>query len=563
MKLYGSNNKSKHKSGRSAGSTDRSRYASADYANGGRTREDMEYQRRGGSEQRYGGQPQRRGQPTSDMRRQSSGKQDVHGDPRRASSRTAPPPGRGRKRRKGKKGKRVLIIVLCVLLALAAAAFIWWKLSVKPPETVQQPKPAANTDADEVTPIRGDTKYTFIVLGCDDGNGNTDTIMAVTFDTENHTLNVVNIPRDTLVNVPWSIKKANTLYSFSEDEEGAKKNSAMMKRFGDILGYEPDFYVIVDLEAFVELVDAIGGVEYDVPLDMDYDGASVSIHIPAGKQLLTGEQAVGVVRFRSGYANADIGRIGTQQDFLKTAAAQILEKKSSIKISDFVNIFLKYVDTDLTYGNLVWLGTEFMKLDSDAITFHTLPGNYGDYVYHGGANVSYVSINIEEWLDMINTYLNPFDTPIKEENLNILTRNANGELYATSGVREGDESWGSGGRSSSGSSSSSSSYSDSSGSSYDDSYSDYSYDDGYSGGGSSSGSGDSSGGDSSGGSSGGDTSGGGSETGGGESGGESGGGSETGGGESGGESSGGDSSGGGSESGGGEDTGVVSEELAA
>lgn len=556
MKLYGSNNKSKHNSGRSAGNTERSRYASADYASSGRMRGNTEYQRRGGEEQR-----RRAAQLSGDgeyMSRQapqshSSDRRDAYGDVRRASSKTAPHPGRGKRRRKGKKGKKALIIILCVLLALAAAVFIWWKLSVKPPETVQQPKPAAN-DEEEITPIRGDTKYTFIVLGCDDGNGNTDTIMAVTFDTENHTLNVVNIPRDTLVNVPWSIKKANTLYSFSEDEENAKKNSAMMKRFGDILGYEPDFYVIVDLEAFVELVDAIGGVEYDVPLDMDYDGASVSIHIPAGKQLLTGEQAVGVVRFRSGYANADIGRIGTQQDFLKTAAAQILAKKSSIKISDFVNIFLNYVDTDLTYGNLVWLGTEFMKLDSESITFHTLPGNYGDYVYHGGANVSYVTINIDEWLDMINTYLNPFDTPIKEENLNILTRDANGSLYATSGVREGDESWGSGGSSYS-SGSSHSSYSDSSDSSYDSSYSDYDYDDyDYS---SSSGSGD--------GESSGSSSSSGSESSGGDSGSGSSGGSETGGdeAESGGNTGGGSE--GGESSGGGEDPGAltVEDELAA
>lgn len=371
-------------------------------------------------------------------------------------------------RNKKKKRRRALLITLLMLFTLAAGVFAFYKVYVKPPDMNETKKPDNVADAPEedngqAPSLDGRTanKYTFVVLGTDDGNGNTDTIMVVTFDTDNHKLNVVSIPRDTLVNVSWNVKKVNTLYSVGGTD-------GVIDGLSDILGYELDFYVIVDLDAFKTLVDAIGGVYYDVPVAMDYDdpAQNLSIHLQPGPQQLNGEQAMGVVRFRKGYANADIGRIGTQQDFLMTVASQVLENKDSLDLVDLIKIFLNDVETDLTYGEVLWLAKEFYKMDSANIQFMTLPANYDDRIHQGSQWVSYVTIYVDEWVEMINQYFNPFDTPVSADDLSILTRNASTKaIYATDGVYAGKQSWGNTGVNATGASAASASQSSSSSSS--------------------------------------------------------------------------------------------------
>jgi len=354
----------------------------------------------------------------------------------------------------GKKpGKfvRVLLIVLAAIAVLAVAATAYWLIAVRPPSvntggTGVGKKTSSGTSgasseetSSGVAPegaTRDSAKFTFVLVGMDDGNGNTDTIMVATFDSTNRKLNVVSVPRDTLVNVSWYTKKVNSLYSNGGIDR-------LKSGLADILGYELDHYVIVDLNAFVDLVDAIGGVTFDVPQDMDYDDPAqdLYIHVKAGEQKLDGKTAMGVVRFRHGYADADIGRIRTQQAFVKTALQQIISNAGSISISTLAKIFINDVKTDLTYGNVIWFGKELLKMSTDDITFNMLPGNIGDSV-NGN---SYVTIYVNKWLAMVNEYLNPYDKDITVSDVNILTRNDAGELYSTSGNYAGDPSWGSGG----------------------------------------------------------------------------------------------------------------------
>ena len=111
-------------------------------------------------------------------------------------------------------------------------------------------------------------------------------------------------------------------------------------------------------------VDAIGGVDFDVPIDMNYEDPyqDLYIHIPAGMQHLNGEEALKVVRFREGYASQDIARMETQQAFLKAVAQQTLQISNLTKVDQFVKIFQQYVETDLTLGNLAWLGSKAISI---------------------------------------------------------------------------------------------------------------------------------------------------------------------------------------------------------
>ena len=134
------------------------------------------------------------------------------------------------------------------------------------------------------------------------------------------------------------------------------------------------------------------------------------IHIPKGVQTLDGDTAMKVVRFRSGYASQDIGRMQTQQAFLKAAAKQTLTPANLGKVDDFVKIFQSYVETDLTLGNLAWLGKEAISMGSDAISFSTLPCEWKS---------PYIYLNQDETLSLINQYLNPYVEDRVPEDLNI------------------------------------------------------------------------------------------------------------------------------------------------
>lgn len=348
------------------------------------------------------------------------------------------------KARKRKRRIRIVAVLLLLIVALLVSAFVYVKMMAKPPETkppIVKPgitQPDGGVDA-EGKPIgstidRVNDKYTFIILGTDDGNGNTDVMMVATLDVGEHTLNVVNIPRDTLVNVSWKTKKANTLYSHTDSFE------AMIEKVEDITGYPIDFYVLVDMNAFIKLVDAVDGIDFYVDRKLYYNDPyqNLSINYPVGQYHLSGKQALEVVRCRS-FAQGDIERINTQQKLLMSAAEQVIERKSSINVFEIANIFISNVETDLKLANISWFAQEFFKLDMENISFQTLPANYFD-------SIGYCTIYVDEWLELINEKMNPLSEPVTAEMLSIYTRGGEGStkaLYVTDGNYASSSVWGS------------------------------------------------------------------------------------------------------------------------
>ena len=216
------------------------------------------------------------------------------------------------------------------------------------------------------------------------------------------------------------------------------------------------------LSAIPNFSDRQGGVDYDVKSKLDYDDPYQDLHIHYTKGLktgLTGKQALEIMRFRQ-YYNGDIGRINVQQDFLKSVIEQLFAKRSSINIIEMATIFFKHVRTNLPLNNLIWFAKEFFKMNAEDISFVTMPGNIVEKIY----GQSYVSIYVDEWLEIINTMLNPFFEEIAETDVSILTRNSADKLYVTDGNWKGDPSWGSGSAASSSRASSNSSSGSNSGS---------------------------------------------------------------------------------------------------
>ena len=251
--------------------------------------------------------------------------------------------------------------------------------------------------------------YTMLLAGVDDHNGGSDTVIFLSVDSKNHKIYGVSIPRDTKASINGKPYKINAAYKIGGMKLLAETVSAQMS-------IPIDYTVEVDLQAFAALIDAMGGVDFDVPVDMNYEDPkqNLEIHISKGFQHLDGETALKVVRFRhgndgGGYADEDLGRIRTQQNFLKAAAKSMFSLTGLSKLDSIARIFQQYVKTELTLPNLAWLAKEALYAGPDGIQFSTLPGKWiSPYIY----------TDREQALELINAHLNPYKTDRTLEDLN-------------------------------------------------------------------------------------------------------------------------------------------------
>jgi len=333
-----------------------------------------------------------------------------------------------KKKALSQQGRERLAVLSLSLLFFVTAAAAAAACAVRPPENTPDdaqtllpavvPDENAAEPAEDGIPVipgrqRREFCYTILLSGLDDDNGGSDTNILMRFDAVNKTIDLVSLPRDTLLHHTWRSNKLNYAYAAGGTE-------LLRTEISNLLGVPVDRCVTVDLRGFIRLIDRIGGVDFDVPADMDYDDPAQDLHIHFAKGLrhLSGQEAMEVVRWRknndgSGYAAADIGRIGTQQAFLKAAAGQLLRVKNVPALAEMV---IACVRTDLTLGNLIWFGNEGINIGLEGLRFHTLPGD-GAARYRGE---SVYALFPEETLALINEALNPYDQPITMEETDIL-----------------------------------------------------------------------------------------------------------------------------------------------
>lgn len=340
--------------------------------------------------------------------------------------------GASRRAPKQKKKGRGWLIALLIIALIVGGVYVWWTMTAKAPNVTGIPTdPDASPVITQTATREVGRYYTLLVVGIDQLNANTDTIMLVRYDAVEHKANIVSIPRDTLVNVPNPVKKINAVSSYAKSN-GESEIEALKDQVEAITGFRPDSYVFIDTEVFVKAIDELGGVYFDVPVNMNYDDYAdndmdgvceyiFTIHVQKGYQLLDGKNALGVFRFRqnndgTGYGMGDIDRLETQHALIKAVAKQALTLKNFSNLIQIAQIVIDNAQTDLTIGNMQWYAGEFLKMTTDDINIMTLPGNYSCTVRKG----SYVSISVDEWMTMVNTYLNPLKNPIKAEDCNIL-----------------------------------------------------------------------------------------------------------------------------------------------
>ena len=319
--------------------------------------------------------------------------------PRRQAQKTeyAPKHTKKRKKRGFLRRLRNAVLILLLLLALVVGGFL---LYVKMPQS-EQPISARKPGCASI-----------LICGTDLEGVRTDSMMLLFIDREAKSLRLLSLPRDTMVNRDNPVPKLNGAYG--ANGEGEKGMGFLMDYVRDLVGYRPDGYMLVDLNCFSALVDQMGGVKFDVPMAMQYDDPSQDLHIDLseGSQLLSGLEAMWVMRFRSGYTMADLDRVDVQRSFLFDALKQWAKPSKLFRLPGALRLLKNNTLTDLSSRNLCWIALSAALCASGGVASDTLPGE-PKYV-DGGA---YYVEDRAAAARLINERYNPYEKEISADDL--------------------------------------------------------------------------------------------------------------------------------------------------
>ena len=318
--------------------------------------------------------------------------------------------------------------------ALIVAVFVGFRLMVQPPEQVQTTPPgqteteqgdasggAAAGAEDEDALVRRDLVYNVLLAATDNGSTRTDTMMVMSYD----------IPQPEgggYLGSPRYFGGAGV----RQPQAGLwlRRCGAAVKDISDMLGVPIDYYIKVDISGFIALVDYLGGVEVEIPLDMNYDDPAQNLHIhfTQGTHLLDGQEAMEVARYRHDNSDSpnynknqwytDIQRTQMQQQILVNLAKKVLSWGNLTRINGFVEIFNQYVDTDLSLTDMLYFASQAIYLDtSTGVETFTLEGD-GQVTYKG-TRYCY-ELDPQSTLEAVNRLINPYTRDLTLEDMNIL-----------------------------------------------------------------------------------------------------------------------------------------------
>lgn len=215
-----------------------------------------------------------------------------------------------------------------------------------------------------------------LLLGVDKEGYRTDVIIFAQLDVARGTLSMLQIPRDTYVaGVPRANKKINASYFVYKDGKMQRDIENVYKEVEMVTGLKADNYLLVDTAGFKKIIDAMGGVYFDVPERMQYEDPEQDLYIDLypGPQFLNGDRAEQLVRFRK-YADGDIGRVKVQKEFIGATLDKVFSASSVFTLPDLVDIFSKSCETSFSSDEMYKFGFVVMGIKRENINILTLEG---------------------------------------------------------------------------------------------------------------------------------------------------------------------------------------------
>ena len=250
----------------------------------------------------------------------------------------------------------------------------------------------------------------------------TDTIMVASYNPNTQKATILSIPRDTYTGKnpkrATASQKINALYNIANGPEST------LEAVNEITGLDIEYYAVVKTEALISLVDAIGGVEFDVPIDMKYDDPTQNLHInlKKGVQVLDGDKAEQLLRYRHGnngesysleYGDNDFGRMRTQREFISAVLKQTLKPENIFKIGELLDIAHKNVETNVDLNVAKDYIPYAVEFSTENLISDVLPVTVPDVKETN--NVSIAVVNEKETAKLIQELFYDRDNP--EENV--------------------------------------------------------------------------------------------------------------------------------------------------
>lgn len=309
---------------------------------------------------------------------------------------------RENKRKKKKTGKKVLLVILIILIILIG----WFTYRTIRNGGGLGGMLATIAGHDENTKKNlKEIKVLILGVSTDLDSELTDTIMVASYNPNTQKANLLSIPRDTFTGKNKSkataSQKINALYNINKTPEKT------LEAVNELTGLDIEYYIVVKTEALIDVVNAIGGVEFNVPIDMKYDDPTQNLHIDlkAGLQKLDGDKAeqllrwrhsnnikgVGMTTYPSEYGNDDFGRMRTQRDFIVATMKQTLKPGNIFKIGQLLEIANKNVDTNIELSLAKDYVPYLVEFNTDEMKTATLPGTTPDVKDTNNVSVFVVS----------------------------------------------------------------------------------------------------------------------------------------------------------------------------
>ncbi len=315
-------------------------------------------------------------------------------------------------------GLIMLLALTLVLVSLLAVKAMVYRPSIDtgvpftdnvpmnpPPEDTAQTLPEETTEAPKPYE-REEGKYIFLAVGVDKASGRGDAIILVSFDTRSGDVSAMQIPRDTYIEYGGEACKINSILL----DYGVY---AIRDILEVTLCINIDYTALIDLESLELLVDSVGGVEIDVPFDMKYDDPFQDLHIDikAGLQVLDGKNATDFIRYRSNYADGDLGRVDAQKQFMSSLFHKIINDITLAQTIDLARNILPMLETDLIVDDAAYFAKEFFTAKERKLTMLTCPGFQ---LHKTEPEAWYYVLSRGGTLEAINKYFNVYDKAIAD-----------------------------------------------------------------------------------------------------------------------------------------------------
>lgn len=343
---------------------------------------------------------------------------------------------RGSSKRRRRAIKRtvniVASIVLCISVILTALMGTYLSVSGMKVGGLDQNE-SENGDFDSLTVSTNSGVSYILVLGVDPQETLTDIIVVACIDHEKNTVNFMQIPRDTFIGDDVPTRKINAVYG--NPRQGEAKINALRRRISSYFGIPLDHYCLFTIKGFINVIDALGGltikIEQENGVDIMDPETLVHERIGPGWVTLNGHQATGLVRKRTGtsdgYYKGDISRIETAQKLVYPALAK---KLKSMSVSQMFNVAKKcysQIATDMSINQILGYANEVKAMSSESMILHVVPGQSVTY-----KKLSMWSPHKAEYIELFNTYMNPYGAPITENDIKMV------ELHTLLGVAKKD-----------------------------------------------------------------------------------------------------------------------------